>query len=103
MAGPAASGGDVPAAALRTHPPSFPDLRRHGHVPQYPCGISVLARGGDAASPGGRPPGTPRWPAARFLRHRAVALLAEELGWPGCWPGDGLAGCAGARALVAPG
>src|SRR5580704_5777230 len=39
MAGPAASRGEVPAAALRTHLPSFPDLRRHGHVPQYQCGI----------------------------------------------------------------
>ena len=28
-------------------------------------------------SPGERPPGTPRWPAARFLRHRAGALLAR--------------------------
>src|SRR5215472_8984467 len=29
------------------------------------------------AGPGGRPPGTPRWPAARFLRHRAGTLLAR--------------------------
>src|SRR5262252_1248107 len=34
-------------------------------------GLAVLARGSD-------PPGTPRWPAARFLRHRAGALLARE-------------------------
>ena len=33
-------------------------------------GLAMLARGSD-------PPGTPRWPAARFLRHRAVAVLAR--------------------------
>jgi len=38
-------------------------------------GLAVLARGDD-------PPGTPRWPTARFLRHRAGALLARE-GSPG--------------------
>jgi uncharacterized membrane protein len=42
-------------------------------------GLAVLARGGD-------PPGTPRWPAARFLRHRALARpagAAEQE--PGAW------------------
>jgi uncharacterized membrane protein len=45
---------------------------------------AVLARGGD-------PPGTPRWPAARFLRHRAGAVLARggdpagELEEPAAW------------------
>src|SRR5262249_7992778 len=38
-------------------------------------GLAVLARGDD-------PPGTPRWPPARFLRRRAGALLARE-GSPG--------------------
>src|SRR5215831_16384871 len=28
---------------------------------------------------GGRPPGTPRWPTARFLRHRAGALAVAVL------------------------
>ena len=44
-------------------------------------GLVMLARGGD-------PPGTPRWPAARFLRHRAVAVLARGGDPPGTprWP-----------------
>ena len=44
--------------------------------------------GRDPASPGERPPGTPRWPAARFLRHRAWALLARGSDPPGTprWP-----------------
>src|SRR5215471_11113355 len=33
-------------------------------------GLAVLARGSD-------PPGNPRWPSARFLRHRAEALPAQ--------------------------
>ena len=33
-------------------------------------GLTLLVRGGD-------PPGTPRWPSARFLRHRAEAVLAR--------------------------
>jgi uncharacterized membrane protein len=54
-------------------------------------GLAVLARGSD-------PPGTPRWPAARFLRHRAVAVLArgsdplEPGGLPPGWPGGAPAG-----------
>src|SRR5439155_23165624 len=35
----------------------------------------------DGAGPGGRPPGTPRWPEAPFLRHAALAR------WPGGQPG----------------
>jgi uncharacterized membrane protein len=44
-------------------------------------GLAVLAGGSD-------PPGTPRWPAARFLRHRAVAVLARGSDPPE--PPDGL-------------
>src|SRR5690349_8285368 len=35
------------------------------------------SRGRGPASPGGRPPGTPRWPTAPFLRHGAGALPAR--------------------------
>src|SRR6516165_2367128 len=41
----------------------------YGPVPPSP--------GRGHAGPGGRPPGTPRWPTARFLRHRAGAMLAR--------------------------
>jgi uncharacterized membrane protein len=60
-------------------------------------GLAVLTRGGKpppgtpGASPGGRPPGTPRWLKAPFLRHGALALpvgarhgaAAEQE--PGAW------------------
>src|SRR5262249_51188099 len=35
--------------------------------------LALLQRVG----PGGRPPGTPRWPEAPFLRHGALAVLAR--------------------------
>src|SRR5215470_554871 len=67
--------------ARRTRP-VWADMRTS--VLMAPTGAfcqAVLARGDD-------PPGTPRWPAARFLRHRAVALLARGDDPPGTprWP-----------------
>ena len=61
VTGPAASGRSIPAAALRTHPPSFPDLRRHGPVPRYPPVISRrapadLPSAGPASAAGPAPP-----------------------------------------------
>ncbi len=56
-------------------------------------GLAVLARGSDppgtpSAGPGGRPPGTPRWLKAAFLRHGALAVLARGGDPPGTprWP-----------------
>ena len=46
----------------------------------------------------GTTPGTPGWPAARFLRHRAGALLAR-----GALPQGPLAGLSGAGRQAAPG
>ena len=51
---------------------------------------TVLVRGGD-------PPGTPRWPTARFLRHRAGAMLVR-----GVLPPGPLAGLSGAGRQAAP-
>jgi hypothetical protein len=56
-----------PAAPEYPAVPHYLSVRGHPPVPDWPA-ATVLARGGD-------PPGTPRWPTARFLRHRAGALL----------------------------
>src|SRR5690348_11114665 len=63
-----------------------------GTTPEPPAGLRPgLARGTTPRNPplacgqcwpGGRPPGTPRWPAAPCLRHGALALSL-----PGAWPG----------------
>ena len=41
------------------------------------AGLPVVMLAGHRASPGERPPGAPRWPAAPRLRRGALALLAR--------------------------
>jgi uncharacterized membrane protein len=64
-------------------------LARGSDPPEPPDGLrprSFVTRPGPLAR-GSDPPGTPRWPAARFLRHRAVALLAGRARTGRrCWP-----------------
>src|SRR5690348_2323297 len=53
-----------------------------GATPRNPpvaCGPVPSSPGRGRIGPGERPPGTPRWPAARFLRHRAGAALADAV------------------------
>ncbi len=40
--------------------------------------IKRIAESGSAGL-GDDPPGTPRWPEARFLRHRALAMPAQRV------------------------
>ena len=68
-------------------------LRRAAGQPGQSASVraaTVLVRGGD-------PPGTPRWPTARFLRHRAGAALVR-----GALPPGPLAGLSGAGRQAAP-
>ncbi len=67
-----------------------------GEAPFHARGRGPAGLGRQAAPelprrwPGGRLPGTPRWPTARFLRHRAGALCRGARG--GRLPGPGGAG-----------
>ena len=81
---------EVPAHAVREghvgaspggKPPRNPPSAIPGGMPPRnpPSAIpgGKPPRNPPSAIPGGRPPGAPRWPTARFLRHRAGAPLAQ--------------------------